>query len=122
MTRARPAPVNAPFTKSNPRGDGSDAGCGYEVLVPARRTRRGRASGMRTLAAGSRDRAAGAMRRRGRHVRRRHPVAKEGWAMKPLLTTILLATDGSPAADEAGRAAVALAHLTGAALHVVHAW
>ena len=38
------------------------------------------------------------------------------------LTTILLAIDGSPAADEAGRAAIALARLTGAALHVVHAW
>ncbi len=43
-------------------------------------------------------------------------------AMKPLLTTILLATDGSPAADEAGRAAIALTELTGAALHVVQAW
>jgi nucleotide-binding universal stress UspA family protein len=42
--------------------------------------------------------------------------------MQPLLTTILLATDGSPAADEAGRAALALADLTGAALHVVQAW
>jgi nucleotide-binding universal stress UspA family protein len=42
--------------------------------------------------------------------------------MKPTLATILLATDGSPDADEAGRAAIALADLTGAALHVVHAW
>ena len=42
--------------------------------------------------------------------------------MKPTLTTILLATDGSPDADEAGRAAIALADLTGAALHVVHSW
>jgi nucleotide-binding universal stress UspA family protein len=42
--------------------------------------------------------------------------------MKPTLATILLAVDGSPNADEAGRAAIALADLTGAALHVVHAW
>lgn len=42
--------------------------------------------------------------------------------MKPPLTTILLATDGAPDSDEAGRAAIALADLTGAALHVVHAW
>lgn len=42
--------------------------------------------------------------------------------MQTLLTTILLATDGSPAADEAGRAAIALADLTGAALHVAQAW
>jgi nucleotide-binding universal stress UspA family protein len=42
--------------------------------------------------------------------------------MKPTLTTILLATDGALDADEAGRAAIALADLTGAALHVVHAW
>src|SRR5688500_5648020 len=42
--------------------------------------------------------------------------------MKPTLTTILLATDGAPDGDEAGRAAIALADLTGAALHVVHAW
>jgi nucleotide-binding universal stress UspA family protein len=42
--------------------------------------------------------------------------------MKPTLATILLATDGSPDSGEAGRAAIALADLTGAALHVVHAW
>lgn len=42
--------------------------------------------------------------------------------MEPLLTTILLATDGSPAADGAGRAAIALANQTDAALHVLHAW
>lgn len=42
--------------------------------------------------------------------------------MKPTLTTILLATDGAHDADEAGRAAIALADLTGAALHVVHVW
>lgn len=42
--------------------------------------------------------------------------------MKPILTTILLATDGAHDADEAGRAAIALADLTGAALHVVHVW
>lgn len=38
------------------------------------------------------------------------------------LTTILLASDGSPDAAEAARAAIALADLAGAALHVVHAW
>jgi nucleotide-binding universal stress UspA family protein len=42
--------------------------------------------------------------------------------MESLLTTILLAVDGSPAADEAGWAAIALAQMTGAILHVVHAW
>ncbi len=42
--------------------------------------------------------------------------------MTPRLTTILLATDGSPTAAEAGRAAVALARSNGAALHVVHVW
>lgn len=42
--------------------------------------------------------------------------------MKTLLTTILLATDGSSAAAEAGRAAIALAGMTGAALHVVQVW
>ncbi len=36
--------------------------------------------------------------------------------------TILLATDGSPDAAEAARAAVALARGAGARLHVVHAW
>jgi nucleotide-binding universal stress UspA family protein len=38
------------------------------------------------------------------------------------LTTILFAADDSPGATEAGRAAIALAELTGATLHVVHAW
>ena len=54
--------------------------------------------------------------------RARHACRIWGWIMEPVLTTILLATDGSPMADEAGRAAVALARLTGATLHVVHAW
>lgn len=49
-------------------------------------------------------------------------LAEKGGAMTPRLTTILLATDGSPTAAEAGRAAVALARSTGAALHVVHVW
>ncbi|MGN6564298.1 MAG: hypothetical protein ACTHMU_16700 [Thermomicrobiales bacterium] len=34
----------------------------------------------------------------------------------------MLATDGSPAADEGGRAAIVLAQQTRAALHVVLAW
>ncbi len=42
--------------------------------------------------------------------------------MEPLLTTILLATDGSQGATEAGRAAIALADMAGANLHVVHIW
>lgn len=42
--------------------------------------------------------------------------------MKPTLSTILLATDGSPSAEEAERAAIALADSTRAVLHVVHVW
>src|SRR5690349_20717914 len=42
--------------------------------------------------------------------------------IQPFLTTILFAADDSPGAIEAGRAAIALADLTGAALHIVHAW
>ncbi|MGN6564221.1 MAG: universal stress protein [Thermomicrobiales bacterium] len=42
--------------------------------------------------------------------------------MQPFLTTILFAADDSLGAIEAGRAALALADMTGAALHVVHAW
>lgn len=41
---------------------------------------------------------------------------------EPSLRTILLATDGSPDAALAARAAVDLCQQTGARLHVVHAW
>jgi nucleotide-binding universal stress UspA family protein len=42
--------------------------------------------------------------------------------MRAPAMTILLATDGSPSAAEAGRVALALAGLTGASVHLVHAW